>query len=318
MAKAENLGEGGSIGGEGAGFGLAGMAELTAAEKLKAVLATPDGLSLVLGALLEKSPAVRDAPLQSTSTISPWQRHVAKAEELLKAHKFVDPVTLDSVTEEHMRFKSVPTRVVGETEGGLMIVGKEVKAPDVSRVFDPARTRNGYLRMVTLASKCAVKSVSSRVHDFLALDTKVWNYPNASDLSKSTFLKHFLLEHEASDDLVGEFDKATTLLARFMWSIAQPQSQSSGYVAPKRKLPKLGPGSLTSASTADKRARFMSEKPCYSRVEKGKVCDYPGCKFNHACVSCGQDHTASECNAFDEQKSKAALADMKRRPRRNH
>jgi hypothetical protein len=44
---------------------------------------------------------------------------------------------------------------------------------------------------------------------------------------------------------------------------------------------------------------------CFSRSSLDSVCKFANCRFSHMCVSCGADHAASECPAWDPTKAES-------------
>jgi hypothetical protein len=68
-------------------------------------------------------------------------------------------------------------------------------------------------------------------------------------------------------------------------------------------LPKLGPiKRLRQSGSAQSGGDPNASHVCYSRSDPNAPCQYaPNCRFNHACATCGDDHSAAECPVWDDR-----------------
>jgi hypothetical protein len=83
------------------------------------------------------------------------------------------------------------------------------------------------------------------------------------------------------------------------------QSGRKKDVADKRKAAQGG-----ARANRDKRNRGNPparkyKNVCFSRSSLTSVCKFHDCRFSHICVSCGDDHAASDCPAWDPSKAEA-------------
>lgn len=305
-------------------------------QRLKAVLATPAGIKAVVEGLFLSQRQDRSSPwahgetaeslaARRLASLEPWEKVMERTKDKVLRHLFVDVVSIDSKSEDFLRFKAKPETSFQSSTDGRMVAVKGTKPPDVSQIFTPARVWDGFEKLVEIYAEVA----PSRVLDLVAFGRKLKTWPNSTPEGQAMFLKHFLKEKASSDTLASDMDGASFLHCKFLMggSVAQPRgtarAASQGKAAHKRSASSAGLSQSSSSAAGGRRGgsgggrasgASKSDRPCKSRVVKGWTCNYDPCCFSHDCVSCGGDHAASFCGAWDEDKAKAAAEAMRRRP----
>lgn len=168
-----------------------------------------------------------------------------------------------------------------------------------------------------------MESVRARVPDLIRFIAAVFAL-NKCLVRTAYFLKHFMSVHHKSDNWVQELAADNTIKGQFLWGEHPNPDLVRVPVVPLT----TGGASLGDGSESRKRGRdrgsgnrrerrqnggqakttkkFTSNKFCRSRTNPASVCTHDPCIYSHECASCGQDHPASQCPAFDVAKAKAA------------
>jgi hypothetical protein len=304
--------------------------EVTATE-MAAALQESGALSQVLAALTNNTrPPRQSSWFNDTSEgvrMSPLDRHLETCLNMLAAGNYVEPVSLDSISIDYLKFKApfAPPRLEASASGS-MVVRANTRVPDTSTVFDASRVFSGYSKLIELASTDVLKRFSAfQVGQMLGVSNLVQSISYATEASKAIFFKHFLLQTAGVTDLVKAFNESSMLLMKFLVMQALPppprmpfrdavpapsrRGTKRALVGPSLASSSRGGSAVMSASSArDSRMRSSSDKPCKSRCDTAFTCTYPDCVFSHACVSCGQNHPASVCTSWDAAKGAAAMA----------
>ena len=142
------------------------------------------------------------------------------------------------------------------------------------------------------------------------------------------FLKHFMSVHHKSDNWVQELAADNTIKGQFLWGEHPNPDMVRIPVVPLAVGGASSGGGSREHSDSRKRGRDRggrdrrqtggpgprahkaftgtSNKFCRSRTNPAVTCTHNPCIFSHECASCGLDHPASQCPAFDAVKAKAA------------
>ena len=238
----------------------------------------------------------RDSEPEEKELVLPLDKHYAEIDGRLVRHLFVDPMQLADGVVQKLKFK-IPGQKAKSQRIGDLVLSSDVDDTKTGHWFDPDGMEQGFLRLITRVM--GLESEAHRAPDMLKLSQKVWGFEKGTRHGKAKFLKHFLYNHAASNDLCGEFDRDLDLKLVYLLS-SGPNSAADG----KRKA--SGSGSRPDGS--GKRRREKSGKKCFTRLDpsKGK-CFHKDCIFDHSCVSCGGDHAAVDCKDWDPAKGKRSM-----------
>jgi hypothetical protein len=300
----------------------------TPADVNAALAEDPSALAQILAGLTNnKGPARPSSWYNDTAEgylKSPLDKHLEASLNTLYAGSYVEPVSLDSVSLNYLKFKAPFANPGFESSNGTMVVRANTRLPDTGNVFDAHRVFSGYTKLIELASNDKFQRFSARyVGQMLEVLNLVVSISHATELSKGTFFKNFLLDTAGVTDLVDAYNRSSMLLMQFLVTQA-PAVPRTAYREPapaqsrrgsKRPAAPLvasfsrgGPAVMSASSGREPRVRPSSDKPCKSRCDPGFTCTYPDCVFSHICVACGQNHPASACTSWDAAKGAAAMA----------
>jgi hypothetical protein len=288
-------------------------------------------LSAIVNSLTTRN-ARHDIPAGDSK--APWDKIKENVLVAIKNGTYYDPVICDNQSKMHLQFKSpFSGEELNVSKEGFVFAKTSNRLPDVSSIFDPARVYGGYEQGITWAAAAYDTHQISpdTVAKMLQLLSKVKNWPGVSELSKSTYFKHFLHRHAGSPDLLAAQSADTELIFKFLQPMRLYELPPTPGPVPIPPLGGRGRGlkrSAPSAPPAQRAApqmgrtfvggvagsgRTPSAKLCKSRVDLGFICSYPDCIFSHSCATCGKDHPASACQVWDAAKGAAAAALIKRR-----
>jgi hypothetical protein len=299
-------------------------AAITTADMERALAESPSSLPQILAAIAGRAQP-RGSSWYSDATdgvtMSPRDMLVETSLNKLAAGKYVDPVSLDSTSLSWIMFKApFATPGLEASSNGTMVVRANTRLPDTAGVFEAHRVFGGYLKLIELASNDLQQRFSAfYLGQMLKVLNLVQSISYATELSKGTLFKHFLLKTVGITNLVEAYNGSSMLFMELlvrqtsqppMISLADPSARRGT----KRAAPSVasqsrgGPAVMSASSSRDPKVRQVSVKPCKSRCDTGISCAYEDCIFSHACVSCGQNHPASACSAWVPAKGAAAMA----------
>lgn len=265
----------------------------------------------------------KKAEKKSPDMMLPLDKHLAETRESLRVGEYVDPLQLSDAVLNRLRFR-LPGQARKERKLGDITLSTDGEGTDSSSWFNPVGLRQGFTRMVEMV--LGIDEVKHRAQDMLGFAEEVWSFPKASEEGKARFIKHFLYKYRGQDDWKAKAFQDARLVAEFLTGdqragsapSAGAKRQAGGGARPgpadKRQR---GPGAGGGAQQGrGDRHAWKARQPCLSRMDPSRGdCSYPGCRFSHACVSCGQDHPANACSKWDRAKGKKALDELAARRR---
>jgi hypothetical protein len=301
---------------------------VTPADVDAALAQDPSALAQILAGFANfKGPARPSSWYNDTaegSLKSPLEKHLEASLNKLYAGSYVEPVSLDSESLNYLKFKAPFANPGLEASNGTMVVRANTRLPDTANVFVAYRVFGGYTKLIELASNDKGQRFSARyVGQMLEVLNLVVSIGHATELSKGTFFKNFLLETAGVTNLVDAYKGSSMLLMQFLVTQApavprtpyrEPAPAQSRRGSKRPAAPSVasfsrgGPAVMSASSGREPRMRPSSDKPCKSRCDPGLTCTYPDCVFSHICVACGLNHPASACSSWDAAKGAAAMA----------
>ena len=270
------------------------------------------------------SSAAPPGALQTVSSLSPIEKHLNKIGSAIDQNNYVDCHQLG--VQFLARLKSSERRPVASTQLGPGMYLSSVDHPveDVSASHDPVSFGEGMVHFLHLLNK----RHPSRLADVLEWWMLVQQETALSATAKVVYAKEFMFVFRAATDWVSKVGTNSNLLVRASAEAARFSTPAPPGVRPHAD-------GLSRRERLDlKRARETSSRPtapvqvikrprpppgaappaprqvltCFSRSDPDSVaCGYgPQCQFSHACASCGADHLARDCPAWDNSKLRKA------------
>ena len=238
---------------------------------------------------------------------------------------FVDPMTLTRSYRDHIRDKQ-PARGLKKLIqfGSLQIEDAEPSLRNVTHSYDVSECRQGLDFLFELYA--ADEAVAYRLEDMLRWNRKVWEMKwGDSQSTKVRLIKEFMFKYANADDWASKLESDFVLLQECR-EFEGPRPTSSQAPTPSqgrrrrrsRSRDRGRPSSRRERSLSPRRSRrdggssrrSSGKRPyCHSRSDHAKgPCTYANCRFSHDCASCGADHTAADCPAWDAAKAKSNVA----------
>ena len=283
----------------------------------------------VLQGLTEKiAPPKKKAPLQ------PLDMLLKKAKKAILKGEFFE---ISALNPDHLaKLKLMPMQggmgAKKVTVNAITLTAEGYKGKvDWSAIERWDLYRAGFPKWVTLMLNDPLSA--GMVADRLAWFSKLCQY-SAPDIRKVQYAKNFHCEYAKRVDWEKLFDtESSMLITMAMGTMARTDTpdrgrkrdrggRERGNVTPDdqptggrgrggrggrgrgRDAPHGGDQRGGRGGKGDRPVRI-----CYSRLKKDKgECTYAGCRFVHACASCGADHAACNCPRWDEAKAAAILA----------
>ena len=172
----------------------------------------------------------------------------------------------------------------------------------------------------------------SDAHDFFR---EIFDYPGRTGAQKCLYIREFMFTHsKVMGQWTKTFKSETYILNRAMPAMGSTtvgmgpmllttgamldggsNSNATRHGSQSRRVSR---GSSTTPSRArtpqrdpsrnvrPRPARTPSDKFCWAYVYQDARCSRNDCVFVHTCASCGGNHTAADCRAYDRSKAEAA------------
>lgn len=238
---------------------------------------------------------------------SPLDVHLRKTRNSVNMMAFVDPSTLCKTYLEYIKSKQAAygqSKSISVSSDGRITTG-EPTLRDVSKRYCSVEFRQGWDFLLEMYMDDP--AVAHRVPDMLKWARIVWSQGIGTPEQKVRYSKEFMFKYQRSEasDWVGKFSTDVPLMLEFLCPLPQPQSKPSGTAAAPSGGRGKGSGAKRKATSAPPGPRKPKKKRCCfsrSNPEHGE-CTYKNCRFCHKCASCGKDHCAQKCDAWDDKKA---------------
>lgn len=240
-----------------------------------------------------------------------WERLLTNIRRSVSNRCFVDIVMLGSANQEYLKFKAPHASRNQQVQAQLGLVMLEETGMDVREVYNVVQAREGMDRLLVMYAQCPV--VKYRVPDMLEWNMMVWAYKGPSEGNRVRYMKAFMQKYARQCDWAGKFSSDHSLISEYMFSMlgggrTVPGSDRGGGRNTKKER-----HAHVVDSPRDRKLKKARSGYCDSRaMQSAPACKFGAtCRFKHECASCGADHAAKDCPAWDEAKAISVA------PRRN-
>lgn len=275
-----------------------------------------------------KSPADPEPPVETNKPIeAPLDKFLRRARDMVRNRVYIDPLTLSRSYRDHIRDKQ-PARGAKKLVqfGSLQIEDAEPHLRNVTHSYDVTECRQGLDFLFELYA--TEEAVAHRLPDMLRWNRKLWEMRwGDTPSTKVRLVKEFMFKYAAADDWATKLESDFVLLqeCREFQGSRSPASQTPAPSRRRRRSRSRDRGKApprrdrSRSPRRDRRGAVDPRRPpggrqyCHSRSDPAKgTCTYARCRFSHECASCGADHAAADCPAWDAAK---AVSNVARRQR---
>jgi hypothetical protein len=255
------------------------------------------------------------AGLPSMAGLSPIEKHMLKAIKAIREGFYPDPHLLASEFLLMLRRQDRTPSQLTKIGNGMSIVTENSVTPDTSKNIDPVSFADGMVHFLHLTAQHRPDSL----HDVLAWWHAVQEDRTMCPAAKVSFAKDFMYTYKGLGCWV-DLMKANPLMAvgsqqDAVYKGLHLAKRCEACFKRKRADDRVGGGKEHKKEVVKKEKKTPPGQPgpsrpaftgvCYSRSDPSSDgCHFANCRFSHACASCGLDHMAKDCPAFDPSKIK--------------
>jgi hypothetical protein len=257
------------------------------------------------------------SPLEVRPSEDPVERTLDKARKALLGGYYIDIMHLSKSNMDKLRFKGLSPS--GDT---LRIVNGNLTTSscadtDLASSYNWREFASAFSEYVILM--LATREVAHLVEDRLRWFQEVSQYRNVRDDQRTKYCKYFMCQYAGFAPWLPLFHSDSSLLLQYLpiSTVAEPFNLGDAHARSQlRRDRQSGTGSGSKRQqTSPSHGAPGGKKPKHSPAGKKKKHRYcftrsdpslgacphgTKCRFDHNCASCGKDHTAADCSAWDQ------------------